>query len=431
MAETNSIWKQLPGPESIRRTQTKNGITVLTFPNIHTRSVYLIGMMESGSAHEPREKLGLAHFTAGMLTRGTQKRPFSEFHTMMEEKGANLGFTCSTRHTSFSGRALAEDADLLIDLAADGLIRPAFEEQYVERLRGQLLASLAIREQDTSENVSMVFDRLLFPGHPFGDPVDGFPETIRDITREDMMAFHDRYYSPRGMIIAAAGGVDPQEIAQLVEKHFGEWQGAGERVPDVPDLPPGPNQIIRSHKHLEDKSQVDLEMGCYGPARTSDDYIPVYLGNNILGQFGLMGRIGDAVRSKAGLAYSASSSVSGWDGSGTWEFGAGTSPDNLEQAIELIRGEIRRYLAEPVTQEELDDSRSHLIGRMPLSLESNPGLANALLTMERFGLGLDYYQKYPGRLKKISAQDILEASRKYLDADKLVVASAGPREDIP
>ena len=166
MAEKNNIWKRLPGPDSIRRTQTKNGISVLTYPNMHTQSVYLVGMMEGGSAHEPHEKLGLAHFTASMLTRGTETRPFSKYHTLLEEKGANLGFSCSTRHTSFSGRALAEDAELLFDLAADGLTRPAFEEQYVERLRGQLLASLAIREQDTSENASMLFDRLLFPGHP-------------------------------------------------------------------------------------------------------------------------------------------------------------------------------------------------------------------------------------------------------------------------
>lgn len=428
--ETNG-WKNLPGPQNITRTVTENGITVLSFSNFNTRSVFIVGLIEGGSIYDPKDKLGLAHFTSSMLTRGTEKRGFSAYHHALEERGANLVFSSGARHTAFSGKSLAEDARLLFDLAAEGLLHPAFEKKYVQRLRNQLLASLAIRDQDTSEVASMLLDRLLFGSHPYGEPVDGRADTIANIQRVDLVDFHARTYQPKGMILAAAGAVEAKAIAQMAEEYFAVWEGVSGENPSPPPLPTPPAEIVRRHTHLDEKSQVDLEMGTLGPARTSEDYLPVYLGNNILGQFGLMGRIGSAVRSRAGLAYHASSGVSAWSDSGTWEFSAGLNPDNMEQAEALMRAEIRRFLEEPVSQEELDDSRSHLIGRMPLSLESNAGVANAILTMERFQLGLDYFQQYATRLKAVTAEGILAASRRYLHPDRLAVASAGPGEDIP
>jgi zinc protease len=171
-------------------------------------------------------------------------------------------------------------------------------------------------------------------------------------------------------------------------------------------------------------------MGCFSPHRTSNDYLPVYIGNNILGQFGLMGRIGKAVRSKSGLAYHASSSISAWSDTGVWEFTAGVNPDNVYKTIQLIQKEIKTYVETQVSKDELDNSKSHLIGRMPMSLESNVGLANAILTMQRFELGFDYYQKYKDRIKSITAKQILSASKRYLHPDRMVIASAGPGEEI-
>jgi zinc protease len=151
----------------------------------------------------------------------------------------------------------------------------------------------------------------------------------------------------------------------------------------------------------------------------------VYLGNDILGQFGMLGRIGEAVRVKAGLAYYAGSSVNSWQEGGNWEFMAGVNPKNTEKAIELIKQEINRFINESVTEEELSDSKSHLTGRLALSLESNSGLANAILTMEHFQMGLDYYQRYPKLINSITAKQILESSRRYLDIERLAIVSAG------
>ena len=422
--------KNLPGPESIHRKVFANGITLLTFSNFHTHSVDIVGMLDVGAAADPKDKLGLAHFVVSMLSRGTQKKDFQTYHDLLESHGASLTFSCGDLHSWLRGKALAEDAEMLIALAAESVRQPAFPSEYVERLRSQLIANLAIRDEDTAEVASMLFDRALFPSHPYGEPADGFVETIQTITKNDLLSFHSSYFKPQGMVLAVAGALESTEISHLVEKYFGEWENPQAADFALPPIPPPPQSIIRKHRLIEEKSQTDLQIGAFAPPRISKDYLPVYLGNNILGQFGLMGRIGESVRSKSGLAYHASSSINSWEEAGTWEFYAGLNPKNLQKVIDLIREEIRRFIEEPVTDEELSDSKSHLIGRLPLSLESNIGIANAIITIERFNLGLDYYQHYPSRIQSITANQILEASRKYLHPDKLVIASAGEGKNI-
>ena len=423
-------WKNLPGPESITRSVLANGITVLSFPNNNVSSVYMVGLLNCGSAFDPLEKLGLAHFTANMLSRGTARRNFKDYHLEIENRGASLMFSAGSQQIWFRGKALAEDLEVLVDLASDSLRQPAFPQEYFERFRSQLLAGLAIRDQDTEEMASLAFDLNLFPDHPYGQPQDGYPNTIQNITRQDLIQFHRDYFSPEDMIVVITGAVAPKQAVQFIDKYFSDWSNPNKKDFQIPPIPGSPRGLIRRHRHIDDKSQADLIMGTIGPRRVSEDFLPIYLGNNILGQFGLMGRIGESVRTRSGLAYHASSSLSAWSDSGTWEFTAGTNSENLEKTIELTREEIRRFVTSPVTQEELEDSQSHLIGRMPLSLESNAGLANAILTMERFQLGLDYYQHYAQMLTAINAEIILAASKKYLDADNLVIASAGPGDDI-
>lgn len=425
-----AAFKNLPGPGNIQRFSLPNGITTLTFNNPSAQSVNIVGLLENGALLDPPGKAGNAHFTASMLSRGTKSKNFADYHEMLESRGASLSFSCGSHHTSFHGKALAEDLAVLLDLASDSLRQPAFTPDYVERMRQQLLAGLAIREQDTSEVASLLFDQALFPDHPYGIPVDGYIETIGAITRQDLVDFHARSFRPEGMILVIAGALEGLDVKKAVEEYFADWQNASGQKAVLPKIPEAPQAIIRRHTFIEDKSQTDLILGTLGPARKADDYLPCYLGNNILGQFGLMGRIGESVRSKSGLAYYASSGINAWADCGSWEFSAGLNPENLDKAIRLIQDEIERYISAPVTAEELDDSQSNLIGRLPLSLETNAGLANAILTIERFKLGLDYYQKYAELVRAITPQMILDTAQKYLHPDRLVIASAGPGKDI-
>jgi len=140
----------------------------------------------------------------------------------------------------------------------------------------------------------------------------------------------------------------------------------------------------------------------------------------------MMGRIGESVREKAGLAYYAYSSLNAGIGPGSWEVNAGVNPKNVHKATSLIVDELKRFVQEGVTEEELADSKANFIGRLPLSMESNGGVAGALLNIERHGLGLDYYLRYSDLVNEVTRDDVLNSARKFIDPGKLAIAVAGP-----
>jgi zinc protease len=422
----NSLSHSLPGPDDIHRRKLANGITVLVRSNFRSASVVVNGYLMSGSLFEHDDQLGLADFTADALLRGTEKRSYQEIYNSLESEGANLHISGGVHTTGFGSKALAEDLDLLLGLLAEALRQPVFPKDQVELLRARKLTSLAIRAQDTREMAAMTFDQIAYPGHPYARPQDGYVETIQAINQQDLKKFHRVHYGPQGMVIAVVGAVKPEQVFNKVEDLLADWNNPGQ--PPPPELPPEPEpaEPLTRKIDIPGKFQADLVMGVIGPERRAEAYLPAALGNNILGVFGMMGRIGESVREKAGLAYYAYSQLSGGMGPGPWYVSAGVNPQNVEQASVLIREEIKRFLDKPVTADELADSQSNFIGRLPLSLESNSGMASAILNLERYDLGLDYYQRYPELVRMVTVDDILDSACRYWSTDHLAVGIAGP-----
>jgi len=416
----------LPGPNDIYREVLPNGITVLTRSNFNSPSVVVTGFFEAGALFDPDEKLGLAEYTILSLMRGTKRRTFDEIYNALESVGAGLGFNTGVHKSGFHGRSLAEDLPLLLNLLCEALTLPVFPKAEVEKLRAQLLTGLAIRAEDTADMASMIFDNILFKGHPYSRPEDGFPETIKRIKREDLVKFHREHFGPRGLVMAIVGGVKPEEAVRQVKRALGGWQVKNQE--ETPGLPPLKllKKTVSKHHRIPGKSQSDLIIGTNGPMRRDPEFMPASIGNTILGQFGMMGRIGDVVREKSGLAYYAYSSLSAGLGPGSWEVSAGVNPQNVKKASDLIQDELKRFVQEGVTSDELADTKANFIGRLPLSLESNGGVANALLNIERHQLGLDYYHRYTDLINEVSAEDVLTTARKFIDPNRLVIAAAGP-----
>lgn len=416
----------LPSPDDITRQELENGITVLSRSNFNSPTLSIKGYINTGSLLDPDEKLGLSYLTASGLMNGTEHHNFQSLYNEIESVGASLNFSAGTLTTSFSAHCLKEDLALILGLISDSLRSPTFPEKEFKRQKNQMLTALAIRAQNTSAMAALLFDQIIYAGHPYERPEEGFPETIQAITREDILQFYKRTFGPKGMVIAIVGAVNPATAINTVNTVLGDWQNPNqEDLPQIPSIDP-PQKPFRKGLSIPGKSQADIVMGTLGPERISADYIPLRIGNNILGEFGMMGRLGKRVREDAGLVYYVYSSLSSSLGPGAWEMIAGVNPQNTDQVVELITEEVKNFVTEPVTVEELSDSKSYFLGRMPLMLESNSGVAISLLNMEHFRLGLDYFIKYPDQIQAITAEDILEASRQYLDPDALAVAIAGP-----
>ncbi len=418
--------KSLPNPEDIFRATLPNGITVLARSNFNSPSVSVSGYISAGAIFEEDEKLGLADFVASSLMRGTQSYTFDSMYNELESVGASMGFDSGVHTTSFGGHSLVEDLPLLLNLLSESMRNPLFPANEVEKLRAQLLTGLSIRAQDTSDMSALIFDQMLYEGHPYSRPGDGFTETIQSITRDDLEEFHRLHFGPRGMVISIVGAIDPKKAFDAVSRTLGGWQVEGQK--EAPALPPLKEikKTVKKHYQLAGKSQSDVIMGTIGPRRKDPEFMAASLGNSVLGQFGMMGRIGDVVREKSGMAYYAYSSLSAGSGPGAWEVSAGVNPKNMQKAIALIEKELRRFVKNGVTKEELADSQANYVGRLPLSLESNSGVAGALVNMERYQLGLDYYQRYENMVLSVKRDDVLQAARKYINPDALVIATSGP-----
>jgi zinc protease len=416
----------LPGPDDTLRTEFSNGLVFLARENFSSPSVVISGYLEVGALDESGEQAGLAALTASALLRGTQQRSFNQIYEQLESIGASLQFSASKHQTSFWGKSLAEDLGVLLDILAEALQQPRFERTQVERLRTERLTALAIRDHDTGSRAVLAFNELVYPKHPYGVSTDGYKDSVGELTPAALRSFHRQHYSPQGMLLCVVGGVRARKAAAQAEERLGEWQAQRRRP--MPPLPQAKalRRFRRRHVRLAGKSQCDLVMGVAGPARSDPGYLEALLGNSILGRFGLQGRIGDAVRERAGLAYYAYSTVMGGLGPGPWQVMAGVAPGDVARAVEIIRKEIEAFVSGPPSRRELRENQSNFIGRLPLQLESNEGVAGALVNIERHKLGLDYYRRFPALVAEVTREGIQEVARRFLHPDQMALATAGP-----
>ena len=416
----------LPGPETITRRVLPNGITVLAYENFTSPSVVVDADVRTGALWESRAQAGLAGFTSAALMRGTERKSFNEIYDAIESVGASLSVSGGTHTSGFYGKSLAEDLPLILELAADALRRPTFPEDQVERLRNELLTRMAIRDNNTRARAEEAFFTAAYPNHPYAIDEDGYPDTLKPLTRADLVNFHQAHFGPRGMIVTVVGALKAEAAVELVERWFGDWTNAAQ--PPEPALPPvaPPQGKLLQRAVVPGKSQSDLVLGGPGPARNHPHFLAARLANNILGVFGIGGRIGDQVREKGGMAYYAASSLDGGLGPGPWRAYAGVNPKNVARAAELIVKEIAKFTSRKVTVEELDDNKANFLGRLPFTLETNEGLAGNVSAMELYQLGLDYLLRYSDRIKAITRDDLQAVAAEFLSPENYVLAVAGP-----
>ncbi|MFZ0545341.1 MAG: pitrilysin family protein [Candidatus Promineifilaceae bacterium] len=417
--------KTYPGPESIHRYVLDNGIVLLVYENFAAESVVVDGLVRAGALGESAEKVGLSSFTAEMLLRGTEKRSFDEIYESIESIGANIDFSSGRHVTEFSTSSLAEDLDLMLDLLAESLRRPTFPTEQIEPVRGEVMASLHIRANDTRYQAGRAFRELLYPNHPYGRSLDGTLESVATITGEDLKDFHGRYYGPEGMIITVVGAIKHEDALEKVKAAFGDWQPAPEQLPELPSVEL-PAETLRTHIDMPQKTQSDIMLGLPGPLRSAPDYLEASMANTVLGVFGMMGRLGLTVREEQGLAYYAYSRLQGGLGPAPWYVSTGVSPEKVQQAIDSILHEIDRIINEPIPEEELADSQAYRSGTLPVSLETNDGMATIITDIELYQLGLDYLQKLPEKINAMTPEIVQAAAKKYLSTEQIGIAVAGP-----
>lgn len=427
MAINPKIQASIPSTANISRVELDNGIVILAYENSAVQSVNIMGSIHAGSIYESVDKNGLSGFITAAVMHGTKTRDFDAIHSALEDIGADLNYNSHTHKIGFSGKSLAEDLPTLMDVLKDTLRNPTFPTEQMERLRGERLTWLQYSQFNTRYRAATAMREALYSAdHPYYYSAYGTETTIPGLTIEDMKQFHAKHYGPKGMIFVVVGAVKAGDVISMISEQFGDWQNPDQPpIAELPEFVPNETEK-RVFAFVAGKSQSDISMGIAGPSRYAPDYVAAQLANSILGEFGMMGRIGKSVREEKGLAYYAYSRVGGGHGPEAWTISAGVNPDNVELAIDSSLEEIERLITEEVSDDDLADNQSYFVGRLPLRLESNEGLSSHIHGMESFNLGLDYLANYRDMIYQFNKADLLSASQNYLKTDRMVIAVAGP-----
>jgi zinc protease len=405
-----------------------NGVVILAQENGTTPVIALNATFRTGSVSDPPDLPGVAYLTRRTIDRGTERRSAGDIAGALDDRGVSLRVSVSRHTFTLSCVCLTEDFQNVLALLADIARRPVFPAEEIEKRRLEAITSLREGQDDPSiVAIDMLHEMLYGAAHPYGRSAKGTVAGLEATRREHLVSFHSRFLVPSMLGLAVVGDVRPGAAIGSAARVFEDWRGPAVEEEPVRPPPPGPVRSVRS-RVMVGKSQSDIGYGFTSIRRLDPRYYAYWMMNNVLGQFGLGGRLADNIRERQGMAYYAYSTLDATVGEGPLLIRAGVDPHDVERALEAIDTEVRALGTEGPTPAELEDTRRSLVGSIPRMLETSEGIAEFLQHTERFGLGLDYDRRLPSILQRVSLEQVYEAARDLLDPRRAAVAVAGPAQ---
>jgi zinc protease len=410
-----------------QRSVLPNGLVLLTSEQKAIPMVTFTLLIDAGSQHDPTGREGLANLTARLLTYGTRSRTALQISEALDFIGASLNSACSDEVASVTLTLLKKDLDTGINLLADILTASVFPPEEIDRQKQSIIASIRAKAENPGDIAAKKFLETLFPQSPYGRPVDGTEDSVKRLERPGVVDFYRQFYRPDNAILAAVGDVSHQELMKKLTKALVSWE-KGTPVKDRPSPPvPGPASIIRINKNL---TQANIIIGHAGVSRSNPDYYAIQVMNYILGGGGFSSRLMDSVRNERGLAYSVYSQFDAGKYSGTFQIAMQTKNETAHEAIRIATEELQQIREKGISEEELRATKDYLIGSFPLRLDTNRRIASFLAQMEFFDLGLDFMDRYPEMIRRVTKKDVLQVAKRYLQPEKLIVVVVADQEKV-
>jgi zinc protease len=402
-----------------------NGIVLLVaerpaVPIVVTR-VYLA----AGAAFEPPDRAGLANLAGALLTRGTARRTGPELDAAIEFVGGSLEAGAGRDGLTASLAVLKRDLTLGLDLLAEVVLSPAFPEDELRRTVGEIQAAIKRSEESPSTLAGRALAKLVFPGHPYGRPVEGTRESVGRLTRQDVVAFYREHARPATAVIAVVGAVTVDEARREILARFGGWTGPASPPPTIPAAVGAPGS--GTERITRELTQATILLGRQAVRQDHPDYFPLAVASYVLGG-GSASRLYTRVREEGGLAYAVGSYVNPGRFGASFVVSAQTRTAEVPKVLDTLREELARIGREPVSERELALAKAYLIGSFPLRLDTSRKVADFIVAVEVLGLGLDYPERYKAEVARVSAADVMRVATTYFPPDSLsrVVVGQGP-----
>lgn len=424
-----------PGPQpevdfpEIQRFTLSNGLPVwlVERPGVSLVTVQLL--MPTGAVSDPAELPGLASLTAAMLTEGTTNRSATQIAEEIDFLAAHLDAGTGRETAVVTLTTLARTFEPALDILADVVINPAFQPSDWQRIQQQRLTSLLQSLDQPAAIAGQEFARIVYGEHPYGRPLQGTPESVQAISPEDLREFHRTHYSPRNASLVVVGDVDDGALRRQLEAELGGWQGGN--APAFVSPPRPPSRATRVY--LIDKpgaAQSEIRIGHEGIERDHRDYFPILVLNALLGgEFS--SRINMNLREDKGYTYGANSSFQMGRIAGPFVTGAAVqSAVTKESVVEFMRELQEIRTGRPPTAEEVARTRTALVRREPLRLETNAQIASRLTDLIHFQLPPDYFDNYTDQIAAVTVEDVHRVAREHLDPEEIAIVIVGDRATI-
>lgn len=381
---------------------------------------------KGGSIGDPLEKEGLANLLSGVLDEGAGDLDSQAFRTELEDLAIKLSFDAG--RDSFTGdlKTLTEHRERAFELLRLALNEPRFDDEPVDRIRGQIQAGLRRRSQDPDYLASRSWFETAFEGHIYARPVQGTIESVEAISKDDLQSFVDRRLAKDNLLIGVAGDITAEELGPLLDHAFGGLPETSVALAPDALAPKGMGiSVIR-----QDVPQSKVLFGQTGLERKDPDFYAAYVTNHILGGGGFTSRLTNEIREARGLAYSVYSYLYPMEFAPIWLGGLGTANASVAEALEVVGQEIDRMAKGDVSQAELDDAKTYLTGSFPLRLTSNDRIAGLLVSMQADGLGPNYLEERNGFIEAVTLDDIKRAASRLYDPANLLTVVVGNPPDL-
>ncbi len=405
---------------NIQRDVLPNGLVVITEQMPHVRSVSVGLWLRTGSRGEAAARNGLAHFTEHMVFKGTQRRTAEEIARTVDSIGGMMDAFTAKEMVSFNAKVLDEHVNIAWDVLSDLVLRPLFDEEEVTREKQVVLEEIKMDQDNPESLVHEMMVQNFWSGHPLGRPILGTPETVREFSRAALLEGHQQWYSPRNLVVTAAGNIEHARVVELAARDFATIspgaEGAAETVP-------------AAHATLASQSKHELEQVhvCVGvpSVRIADErrYAVAVL-NTILGG-GMSSRLFQNIREKQGLAYAVFSEVSPYSDAGLFTVYAGCALENAAKVLGLITDEFRNLVRDPVSVEELRRAKDHLKGSLILSLESSSARISNLARQEMYFGRFFTHDELLAAIETVTREEVQAAAAEFFRPEQIAATVVG------
>jgi predicted Zn-dependent peptidase len=409
--------------DEVRSTKLPNGITVLSEHMPALRSVTAGIWVRRGSRHETAELNGICHFIEHSVFKGTESRTARDIAIESDRLGGHLDAFTTHEMTGFAVKVADKSLPEAFDLLADLLAHPRFDQQDLEREQKVILEEMKMVEDTPDEFLGELFNAAYFPNHPLGRPIEGTKETVSSFDHQTIAAFHAREFAPANLVVAAAGNVDHERLVELVASSLdgSTREESGSSTPQT--IPPAPAApiLIEQKKELE---QAHMVIAAPWPdAKSSERYAASLLSSVVGG--GTSSRLWQTIREDRGLAYSVGAGGSTFSDVGVFTVYAGTSPEQLDEVLDLALAELRRVVSESVSPDELKLAKDQAISSILLGLESSSARVSALARQEIIHGRRISPEEIIQKIEAVNLDDLQRVAERFFKTESLALGALG------